>query len=130
MGTEFKYLVWDFINDGYYFLAAQSSSRSLVVRQSVGRSTGLSSLWKVILRVSKGNENLPSYETVVTVVTVVTIVRKQLFHQKTFFYKKIFVSKKKYQETFCHQKNHKLKWWWNSKTKILMKLKYSNCDET
>ena len=57
---------------GFLYLAALSSSRSLVVSPSVGL------LWyvceKATFRVSKGNKKLPYYETVVTVVKVVTVV--------------------------------------------------------
>ena len=58
------------------FLAALSSSRSLVVRRLVRPSVGPSVgelCEKVTFRILNGNLNVPTYATVVTVVTVATV---------------------------------------------------------
>ena len=86
---------------------------------------------------SDNSDNKKTIVTVVTVVTIVTTTKKNFFHQKTFFhqffspshffsYCKTFFTKKK---SNCDE-TQKLKIWWNSKTKIVMKLKNSSCDET
>ena len=60
------------LTDCRTFLAALSSSRSVVVGPSVGPSVG-GLCEKVTFRILNGNLNLPTYATVVTVVTVATV---------------------------------------------------------
>ena len=84
------------IYDWLKFLAAKSSSRSLVAGLSVGLSvhlngkvylpTHLPTLVKVVTVVPLATVvTLVTVETVETVVIVVTVVTNKIFHQKHFF---------------------------------------------
>ena len=130
------------------FLAAQMSSRSLVVGRSVGWSVGLSEgfvkQWLIEYQMvtkaylptylwdssdsSDSSDSRDSSDSSDSSDSNDSSDSSDRSDQKNFF-SQFFFSPIIFTQKY-HQKIQQLKLWWNSKSQSVMKLINSNCDET